>query len=193
MTLRLNSLFASALLVCSCVPLSSAQGQTKTQNQIRPNLAGVWSVDQTRETKNGFPEPSEMTLIISQQEPEIRMRRKFSLGGTQHDQELVYYTDQRGEANVTLRAGKDKSDSRTRWEGDRLVTRYDSYSSQIAGSPGYAEGLGKERMPNQSARAGQCEISRRAMAFWRVAWHGSRIAEQIGLGRPDARAWPRNG
>jgi hypothetical protein len=76
-----------------------------------------------------------MTLIISQQEPEIRMRRKFSLGGTQHDQELVYYTDQRGEANVTLRPGKDKSESRTRWEGDRLVTRYDSYSSQIAGSP----------------------------------------------------------
>jgi hypothetical protein len=129
------TLIVAALLIGSCVPLSIAQGQRKTQQQIRPNLAGVWSVDQARETKNSFPEPSETTLIISQQEPEIRMRRKFTLGGAQQEQESVYYTDQRGEANVTLRGGKSKSESRTRWEDDRLVTRYESYSSQIAGSP----------------------------------------------------------
>ena len=62
------------------------------------------------------------------------MQRKFTLKGKQQEQALVYYTDQRGEANVTLHNAKNKSESRTGWEGDRLVTRYDSYSSEIAGS-----------------------------------------------------------
>lgn len=125
----------TAFLVCSCVLLSEVRAQTKTQKRIRPDLSGVWTVVQTNQKKNGFPEPSEMTLIISQQEPEIRIRRKFALGGTQQEQELVYYTDHRGEANLTLRGGKTKSESRTRWEGDRLVTSYDAYSAQVAGSP----------------------------------------------------------
>jgi len=126
-------LILTASLVC-CGVLSVAQAQTKTQKRIRPDLSGVWAVDQTNQKKNSFPEPSEITLIISQQEPEIRIRRKFVLRGTQQEQELVYYTDQRGEANLTLSGGKTKSASRTRWEGERLVTSYDPYSVKIAGS-----------------------------------------------------------
>jgi hypothetical protein len=132
MTLKLIGL---AFLACFCVPLSAGHAQTKSRKPTRPDLSGVWAVDQTKEQKNSFPEPSAMTLIISQQEPVIVMRRKFNLGGAQQEQELFYYTDQRGEANVTLHNAKVKSESRTRWEGDRLVTSYNSYSSQIAGSP----------------------------------------------------------
>jgi hypothetical protein len=129
-----KKLIVTAFVVCFCVPLSGARAQTKSQKPSRPNLSGVWAVDPTKQEKTGFPEPSDMTLVISQHEPEIRMRRKFSLGGTKQEQELVYYTDHRGEVNPTLRGGKTKSESRTRWEGNRMVITYDTYSAQIAGS-----------------------------------------------------------
>jgi hypothetical protein len=83
-------------------------------------------------TKESILNPSDLTLIITHQEPEIRIKRKFTLGGTHQEQDLIYYTDRRGESNVTLGGGKNKSESRTKWEGDRLVIRYPPYSAQIA-------------------------------------------------------------
>lgn len=122
-----------AFLACYCVPLAAAHAQTNRKPNP-PDLSGVWTVDQTKNRNNPFPEPSEVTLIVSQQAPVIRMRRKFNLNGKQQEQELVYYTDERGEANVTLRGGDSKSESRTRWESDRLVILYDSYSASVGGS-----------------------------------------------------------
>jgi hypothetical protein len=128
-------LIGLALLACCCGPLSAGHAQTKSRKFTRPDLSGVWAVDQTKHQKNSFPEPSEMTLIISQQEPVITMRRKFNLNGKQQEQELVYYTDGRGETNVTLRGGDSKYESRTRWVGSSLVISHDFYSASIAGSP----------------------------------------------------------
>ena len=125
-------LIGLAFLACFCIPLSAGHAQTKSRRPTRPDLSGVWEVDLTKHRKTSFPEPSEMTLIISQQEPVITMRRKFNLKGKQHEQELVYYTDERGETNVTLR-GDSKNESRARWVGSRLVISYDSYSASIAG------------------------------------------------------------
>ena len=77
-------------------------------------------------------EPSDLTLIITHLEPEIRIKRKFTLDGKHQEQELVYYANGRGETNFTLRGGKNKSDSRTKWKGDRLMISYPTYSAQIA-------------------------------------------------------------
>src|SRR6266508_111651 len=87
MTLKLIGL---AFLACCCVALSAGHAQTKSSKHTPTDLSGVWAVDQTKHQKNSFPEPSEMTLIISQQEPVITMRRKFKLNGKKQEQELVY-------------------------------------------------------------------------------------------------------
>jgi hypothetical protein len=127
-------LIGIAFLACFCVPLSAGHAQTKSRKPTRPDLSGVWTADQTKNRNNRFPEPFEISLIVSQREPVITMRRKFNLDGKEQEQELIYFTDQRGEVNLTLRGSKSKSESRTRWEGDRLVIRYDSYSASVSGS-----------------------------------------------------------
>jgi len=128
--MRAKQTFATLLLL-ACVPYFAANARTSHQKQARPNLSGTWTMEQSK-TKESILNPPELTLIIAHQEPEIRIKRRFTLGGRQQEQDLIYYTDRRGESNVTLGGGKNKSDSRTKWERDRLVIRYPPYSAQIA-------------------------------------------------------------
>lgn len=120
----------TALFLSVFVLAVFANARTDFQKRTPPDLSGTWIMEESG-TKR-ILEPPDLTLIINHQEPEIRIKRTFTLAGKQQEQELVYYADGRGESNLTLRGGKSESDSRTKWKGDRLVISYPPYSAQIA-------------------------------------------------------------
>jgi hypothetical protein len=96
--------------------LPSSRAQTKS----KPDFSGTWVVDKTRREKsNNSLEDSETSLVIEQHDPEIRVVRKFGELALQ----AVYYTDQRGETHQDL-SSRQAIKSKTRWDGDKLVTRY---------------------------------------------------------------------
>jgi hypothetical protein len=90
------------ILFCSAVAAA--------QNKPKPNLSGSWIVDFTKSEKtNNFIEDSEKSIMIEQNDPEIKITRKFESFSIP----TVYYTDERGESfqesgEPNCRAVKDK-------------------------------------------------------------------------------------
>src|SRR5947199_9360145 len=107
--IRAKQIFV-ALLLLACVSYFHANARTGYQKQTRPDLSGTWTMERSK-MKESLLNPSELTLIITHQEPEIRIKRRFTLGSKRQEQDLVYYTDGRGESNVALGGGKNKSES----------------------------------------------------------------------------------
>ncbi len=89
------------------------------QVKSKPNLAGVWIVDQSRSDKTNIPlEDAETSIAIEQAEPEIKMVRKYA--GTSLT--VQYFTDGR-EVSSKDPLGVQTVKSKTKWEGDKLVSR----------------------------------------------------------------------
>jgi hypothetical protein len=97
-------------------------GQTTDKSKIRPDLSGVWALDDSRSNINaGVKEKiSDYVLTIAHHEPEIRMTKTYKEGGRERSEETIYYTDGRAESNSVK--GKN-SEPVTRWQGSRLVRR----------------------------------------------------------------------
>jgi hypothetical protein len=114
-----NSLFMSQLIAivcltwCCCV-LAEAQSKPK------PNLAGVWIADSAKSEKTNNPlEDDEKSITIEQNDPEVKISHKFeSFSFT-----TVYFSDGRGET-VKGPSGGITIQSRTKWDGDKLVIHY---------------------------------------------------------------------
>ena len=100
-----------------------SQGQTK-----RRDFSGSWMLDETKEKpiRHGRSSRTPKDLEIAHHEPEIRIVQKIKDNGTDRLEELVYYTDGRGELNVSASTatGKEKVKSHTQWEKDRLLVKY---------------------------------------------------------------------
>jgi hypothetical protein len=110
------------MAACFC-PTSRAQVKSK------PDFSGTWVVDKIRSEKTNIPlEDSETSLVIEQHDAEIRMVRKFGEMALQ----AVYYTDQRGDTHQEP-LSRQAIKSKTRWDGDKLVTRY-SWKRALIGS-----------------------------------------------------------
>ena len=62
-------------------------------------------------------------MIVQHLEPEIKITRKFKSEGKDRTQELVYYTDGRGEKNPALVTKNTVAESRTLWDGNKLVSK----------------------------------------------------------------------
>lgn len=104
--------FASLLAACACVSVSA-------QVKSKPDLNGVWIVDQSKSDKTNNPlEDSETSLTIEQTEPEIKMLRKYSALSVA----VQYFTDGR-EVSSKDPFGTQTIKAKTKWDGDKLVSR----------------------------------------------------------------------
>jgi hypothetical protein len=87
------------------------------------------STGRGKSNSNG-PDDSQVTLLISHREPEIKITRKTVSGGREWTQEVVYYGDGRGETNLARNTSADPDNdsekeirSETRWKKDKLITQ----------------------------------------------------------------------
>lgn len=94
--------------------------------QTKLDLNGKWALDmsllESAFDKNDLIYDS-MTLVISHKEPELRITRQMKKKKRETIQELIYYTDGRGEKNTNLTGGKPVR-SKTNYEGSTIVSRW---------------------------------------------------------------------
>ena len=116
-------LFLCALLSCAA-PSRAQSNSKKTAARDRPDFTGTWVLDASAGNYGRFnPEAARggVTLVVTHREPEITVTRKFVVGGQERTQQLVYYTDGRGESNPAMTA-EQFFKSKTKWSGRKLVT-----------------------------------------------------------------------
>ena len=147
----LNRNLTLILCVASCVVVCPAQDK-KSAAQTRPDLTGTWERNLSKSKRgNRGVGTAVVRLIISCKDPELKVTRHSDSIGKETIRDSVYYTDGRGEKNVTafsavvslglpyenIEPNKGSSKnlevrSKTKWEGDKLVSRY-SMSFAIQG------------------------------------------------------------
>lgn len=106
----------------SCLAQSNLK---KPPREDKPDLSGVWVLDISRGNFDKFNHElakGGITLIVSEHEPEIKITRKFRVEGKERTQELIYYTDGRGETNPAMTIDY-LIKSKTNWDGRKLVSR----------------------------------------------------------------------
>jgi hypothetical protein len=64
-----------------------------------------------------------ISMTISHTEPAIKIKRKLFIDAEEYDQELIFYSDNRGEKNSLGLTLGEKMESKTNWDKDKLVTR----------------------------------------------------------------------
>jgi hypothetical protein len=125
------------VLTLTCALAALAQADPKNPGQSKPDLNGAWMLDRDRSNvgKSGNPPAKTDELKITQHEPELRIRRTLLINGQEVERVFIYYTDGRGETNaatVWLSTSPnpkwtprptDETKSKTRWSGNKLVTR----------------------------------------------------------------------
>jgi hypothetical protein len=116
------NLLRSAFLLCLVFAVSIAQTTSGSQTKTRPDLSGVWALDESRSEINTRLRNKEedYVLTIVHKEPEIRLTKTYKQYGRTKTEESIYYTDGRPEYHS--RTGKD-SEPVTRWRGNKLVRK----------------------------------------------------------------------
>lgn len=114
-------LFFPLFIVVSCFCV--AQG-VKTTHTSTVNLTGTWSLDFKTSDFGGAKADlmyDSLTLLINHNDPVLKITRKMGKKKTTRTQELIYYTDGRGEKN---RAANEKGqvDSKTSWQDKVVIT-----------------------------------------------------------------------
>lgn len=122
-----------AILILACIgwllsTMTFGLGlQTKTNQpaEPRPDLSGKWILDLGKSNLGRERMPlkiTSVTLMISHQEPVLKLTETTDYDGLDITEEMTCYTDGRGETNRTpIRSMAMKS--KTRWKGLQLVTR----------------------------------------------------------------------
>lgn len=139
----IRNLLIKAMILCSLVITSAitcaAQGvQRNKAARVKPDLTGTWQLDYDK-SNIGKPakgsSTAEVKIKIVHSEPELKMHRMFYRDNQPATLDLTYFTDGRGETNQTTmyvtdnpgsarqQSGADVTKSKTRWSGDKLVTR----------------------------------------------------------------------
>jgi hypothetical protein len=89
-----------------------------------PDLSGTWKIDRNLSTYGRLKDLDDLIFIISQNDPVLNVKRV--LKKKRHKDrmsELNYYTDGRGE-KIQFLFGGEQFNSKTGWEGDRLVSKF---------------------------------------------------------------------
>lgn len=92
------------------------------------NFSGTWILDQSKSElprmRGRMEEPAgvDLTQIIDHQGPTLKIEQRAKFQGQEHPRNLTYYTDGREAINPDRR-GKPIT-SKSRWEGNKLVTEY---------------------------------------------------------------------
>jgi hypothetical protein len=112
----------SSLAVFLCLTFGYVQVATKRTGTAAPNLTGAWDLNKEKSDLRDDRDElrtSEIGLTISNNEPELRVTRRFPLANFS----FVYYTDGRGETNSAMK-GHDLIKSKTAWNGKKLISKY---------------------------------------------------------------------
>jgi hypothetical protein len=120
------------VLFCAVIGLGS-NGRNESQKKGARNLSGAWKLDKSKGNYleySGLKPQADLILVISHVEPEIKITRKLIWEGQESIQESIYYSDGRGEVSRTLVANMEGK-SKTRWSGDKLVSRISAYNKNI--------------------------------------------------------------
>ena len=120
-------------LLLACALTASPQADKKNVKIVnKPDLTGRWQLDLK---KSSVRTSDNADLKITYQEPEIRITRLVHHNGQIVERVFTYYTDGRGETNqatmvLSTRPNispqdveKQVTKSKTRWSGNKLVTR----------------------------------------------------------------------
>jgi len=124
-------------LFLTWIPMGSAQAQPGNQPaSSKPDFSGTWIFDVKKSSGKGTPLRPDLPMKITHQDPEFRIIRMSESNGQIVEREFIYYTDGRGETNqatalLTTNPGgasaadlqKERTKSKTRWSGNKLVTR----------------------------------------------------------------------
>ena len=122
-----------ALLLPICLVACVAVCFGQSNKTIKPDLNGTWEFEYGRrlsaKSKGGGPEQ----MKITQDDPELIIRRRVNINGEPQERDLTYYTDGRGETNptmdwLTITRGSDsfkpsEVESTTGWRKNKIVTR----------------------------------------------------------------------
>jgi hypothetical protein len=122
----------SLLFLCLVFGASVAQTKNSSKTTTRPDLNGVWALDEARsEIDPRLIEEHDYVLTIVHKEPEIRLTRTFERHGRKLKEETIYYTDGRPEFHSQTGYN---SEPETRWRGKKLVRKV--VTSSYGGSSG---------------------------------------------------------
>lgn len=115
------------IFVTILMTLSVASGISQTTSDASapsPDFSGTWELDRKLSTNHrnlsGF---EEMIYIISQKESTLRVARTMKTKKKERTQELIYYTDGRGEKNPIMYGGE-KRKSKTSLSNGKLISKY---------------------------------------------------------------------
>ena len=127
----MRKLMILGIVLLSLVATMAQENKTKT-DVARPDFSGTWLRDNAKSSGlQGAVATAELTMVIAHRDPELKVSRLLKLSDQQVSQELVYYTDRRGETNpATL--GKGDLKSKTKWDKNKIETRA-SWSTQSFG------------------------------------------------------------
>ena len=128
--------YSSALgLILACALTALPQGDKKNANVInKPDFSGSWLLDRKKSNVGKSAQP-DLPLKIVHNDPEFRIKRQYDHNAVTVEREFVYYSDGRGETNpatMILSTTPDRNardldkqvtNSKTRWNGNKLVTR----------------------------------------------------------------------
>jgi hypothetical protein len=129
----LVSIFCFALIGALGTVGIHAQAKQKIA-KTKPDFSGTWQLD-TAKSNVGPSVTSDQPIKIIHHDPELRITHFLQINGQSTEKEFVYYSDGRGETNPRImffttgtdlkKPGNDKdlTNSTTKWNGDKLVTR----------------------------------------------------------------------
>lgn len=128
--MKVQKIIASLLIFAVapfCFSFSSEQAK---QGTVKPNLNGVWVLKSQSRKSDESQANVAPTVVISQTGQEIKITRKIHENGKESVQELIYYSDGRGETNPTS-DGKDRLKSNTKWSGKKLIIKFSIPSNTV--------------------------------------------------------------
>jgi len=124
------SVILVTLILCATAAAQSAKSTAK------PDFSGTWLLDTKKSNTVGLTTRPDLPMTISHQEPEFKMVISSEANGQIKKHEFIYFTDGRGEMNeATSVITSDpsgfkpedlrnrKTESKTKWSGNKVVTR----------------------------------------------------------------------
>ena len=139
--------FASATIVTliSILVLHGAAKGQSVKPQTKPDFSGTWLFDTKKSNTGALTTRPDLPMKISHQDPEFKMVTSSESHNQIKEHEFIYFTDGRGEENeatsvITANPSAFKPEdlknkvtkSKTKWSGDKIVTR-SSYTVNVPG------------------------------------------------------------
>lgn len=131
-----KSILSAAIIVASILFLCTTSEAQNAKSPTKPDFSGTWLLDTKKSNTSGLTLRSDLPITILHQDPEFKMALSSESNGQITKHEFIYFTDERGETNeatsvITTNPSAVKPEdlknqvtkSKTKWSGDKIVTR----------------------------------------------------------------------